>query len=276
PPPRRLRPAVPPTIPWIRIPAAGVGSAFRVDQPLELAPVEEDPTALGALLDRDAVPFVRAHRPGALGARERARRSSIRHRTTPFHPPHRHDRRSSFLRRSGRTGFRSPCWLSGLRPSSDGEQDDADHDRCVGDVERGPGPTSIRSSTFPSMARSRTLASAPPRISPAAPGSLSHPRHAAITTTVATITATMSTTPLLMLAPIPKTKPGFRITRRRTQPSSRDPGSSNATPTNLLSTSARSAPAATPTSRARNEARRHVPRSRILTAPGPATRSSPR
>src|SRR5581483_12366640 len=25
PPPRRLRPAVPPTIPWIRIPAAGVG-----------------------------------------------------------------------------------------------------------------------------------------------------------------------------------------------------------------------------------------------------------
>jgi len=43
---------------------------FRVDQPLELAAIEEDAATAGALVDMNAAPLVRAHVGAALGTGE--------------------------------------------------------------------------------------------------------------------------------------------------------------------------------------------------------------
>ncbi len=49
---------------------AGVEAGLSVDQTLELAAIQEDPLAGGALVDRDAVALIGAHLGGALGAEQ--------------------------------------------------------------------------------------------------------------------------------------------------------------------------------------------------------------
>jgi hypothetical protein len=71
---------------WLLVLLAGrttaVPRALRADEPLQLTPVQEDPPALGALVDGDATALVLSHLAHAFGT------CHLLHQTTVMYPLH--------------------------------------------------------------------------------------------------------------------------------------------------------------------------------------------
>src|SRR3954469_17532206 len=81
------------------VPVPGVR---RVDQPVQLTTVEEDPATVGALVDVHAVAFVGPHHPVALGAGQFHARATPRHAVWfPRAIPSSGDRTSAHRPRAG-------------------------------------------------------------------------------------------------------------------------------------------------------------------------------